>query len=144
MQDNQKRDGVPVHPARLGFQPFSKEIEAFLIPDNLNTFKMDIYDGTTDPVDHLESFNTKMLVYQVNDCLKCKLFPPTLKSSANAWFGILPPRSIVNFEYFSAWFVTLFLLKHAEKVTTSVLFEVRQKAGETINEYIFCFTNLTL
>src|ERR1044072_1769821 len=59
VQENQLRDGIPVQPQRPAFQPFSEEIEALPIPDNLNTLKMDMYDGTTDPVDHLASFNTK-------------------------------------------------------------------------------------
>src|ERR1044072_7628163 len=144
VQENQLRDGIPVQPQRPAFQPFSEEIEAIPIPDNHNTLKMDTYDGTTDPVDHLASFNTKMLVYRVNDQLKCKLFSPTLKKAANAWFGSLPPRTIVNFQDFSARFISQFSVKQAEKVTTSVLFEVCQKAGESINENTFRFTDLTL
>jgi hypothetical protein len=144
VQENQLRDGIPIQPQRPAFQPFSEEIEVIPIPDNLNTLKMDTYDGTTDPVHHLPSFNTKMLVYRVNDQLKCKMFPPTLKKAANAWFGSLPPRTIVNFPDFSARFIAQFSVKQAEKVTTSVLFEVRQKPGESINEYIFRFTDLTL
>src|ERR1044072_6434306 len=105
---------------------------------------MDTYDGTTDLVDHLASFNTKMLVYRVNDQLKCKLFPPTLKKTANAWFGSLPPRSIVNFQDFSTCFIAQFSFKQTERVTTSVLFEVRQKAGQSINVYVFRSTDLTL
>src|ERR1044072_1092801 len=88
--------------------------------------------------------HAKMLVYRVNDQLKCTLFPPTLRKSANPCFGSLPPRSIVNFPYFSARFIAQFSVKQTEKVTTSVLFEVRQKPGESINEYIFRFINLTL
>src|ERR1044072_5327850 len=105
VQENQLRDGISVQPDRPTFQPFSQEIEALPIPDNLNTLKIDTYDGTTDPVDHLASFNTKMLVYRVNDQLKCKLFPPTLKKTANVWFGSLPPWSIINFQDFSARFI---------------------------------------
>src|ERR1044072_3139473 len=144
VQENQLPDGIPIQPQRPAFQPFSEEIEATPIPDNLNTLKMDTYDGTTDPVDHLASFNTKMLIYRVNDQLKCKLFPPTLKKAANAWFGSLSPRTVLNVPDFSARFIAQFSVKQVEKVTTSVLFEVRQKPGESINEYIFRFTDHTL
>ena len=128
-QQQQARERGPVVQPRPPYQPFSEAIAALPIPEALNSLKLESYDGTGDPMEHLASFNTRMLVLRVEEPLKCKLFPTTLKKTANAWFGSMPPRSITNFSDFADRFVAQFSAKRAEKVTTSVLFETRQRPG---------------
>src|ERR1044072_126989 len=53
-------------------------------------------------------------------------------------------RSITNFSDFADRFVAQFSAKRAEKVTTSLLFETRQRPGESIEQFLYRFTELTL
>src|ERR1044072_10026338 len=119
-QQQQARERGPVVQPRPPCQPFSEEIAALPVPEALNSLKLESYDGTGDPVEHLASFNTRMLVLWVEEPLKCKLFPTTLKKTANAWFVSMPPRAITNLSDFASRFVAQFSAKRAEKVTTLV------------------------
>src|ERR1044072_422756 len=122
-QQQQARERGPVVRPRPPFQPFSEAIVALPIPEALNSLKLESYDGTGDPTEHLASFNRRMLVLRVEEPFKCKLFPTTLKKTANAWFGSMPPISITKFSDFADRFVAQFSAKRAEKVITSALFE---------------------
>src|ERR1044072_7344384 len=143
-QQQQARERGPVVQPGPPFQPFSEAMSALPIPEALNSLKLESYDGPGDPMEPLASFNTRMLVLRVEEPLKCKLFPTTLKKTANAWFGSMPPRSITNFSDFAYRFVAQFSAKRAEKVTKSVLFETRQRPGESIDQFLYRFTELTL
>src|ERR1044072_2037898 len=61
-QQQQARERGPVVQPRPPFQPFSEAISALPIPEALNSLKLESYDGTGDPMEHLASFNTRMLV----------------------------------------------------------------------------------
>ena len=56
------------------------------------------YDGSKDPLDHLESFKTLMHLQVVVDEIMCRAFPNTLKGSARVWFSRLMPNSISTFK----------------------------------------------
>ena len=45
------------------------------------------YDGSKDPLDHLESFKTLMHLQEVPDEIMCRAFPTTLKGPARIWFS---------------------------------------------------------
>ena len=53
-----------------------------------------MYDGSSDPYDHMLHFNKAMILNAGDDRLLCKVFPTSLKGPALAWFHKLPRRSI--------------------------------------------------
>ena len=53
-----------------------------------------MYDGSSDPFDHMPHFNQAMILNAEDDRLLCKVFPASLKGPALAWFHELPRRSI--------------------------------------------------
>ncbi|MCI67330.1 hypothetical protein A2U01_0088588, partial [Trifolium medium] len=55
---------------------------------------MDIYDGSTDPNDHIENIDVVLDYTGVRGSIKCKLFPTTLRKGAMTWYKSLPPGSI--------------------------------------------------
>ena len=63
----------------------------FVIP----TFTM--FDGSTDPYDHMLHYNQVMSLNEDNDILLCKVFPASLQGPALAWFHKLPRSSINTF-----------------------------------------------
>ena len=56
------------------------------------------YNESKDPLDHLESFKTRMHLQEVVDEIMYRAFPTTLKGPARVWFDRLVPNSISNFE----------------------------------------------
>ena len=49
-----------------------------------------MYDGSSDPYDHMLHFNQAMILSVGNARLLCKVFPASLKGLALAWFHKLP------------------------------------------------------
>ena len=72
----------------------------FVIP----SFAM--YDGSSDPYDHILHFNQAMILNARDDRLLYKVFLASLKGPVLAWFHKLPWRSISSFSELWAAFVS--------------------------------------
>ncbi|MCI30145.1 hypothetical protein A2U01_0051354, partial [Trifolium medium] len=75
--------------------PLSRRIMDLPLPAGLEKPPpMDIYDGSTDPVDHIENIDAVLEYRNVRGSIKCKLFPTTLRKGAMTWYKSLPSGSI--------------------------------------------------
>ena len=66
------------------------------------TFTM--YNGRTDPVEHVSHFNQRMAVYSKNEALIYKVFPSSLGPVVMRWFDGLKEGSISSFQEFTRAF----------------------------------------
>lgn len=62
--------------------PFTKEVMAVLLPPKSKMPQLEPYDGTSDPVDHLKSFKSLILLHGTLGAVLCRGFPATLKKAA--------------------------------------------------------------
>ena len=76
---------------------------------------MKSYDGSKDPLDHIESFKTLMLLQMTLDEVMYRAFPTTLKGVARVLFSKIPPGTIIDFEQLSKGFVRHFIGAKAQK-----------------------------
>ena len=65
-----------------------------------------MYDGSSDPYDHMLHFNQARILNTGDDRLLCKVFPASLKGLTLAWFHKLPRGSINTFGELWAAFVS--------------------------------------
>ena len=77
-------------------------VTSFPFPPKFSMPQVETYDGSKDPLDHLESFKTLMHLQGVADEIMCRAFPNTLKSLARIWFSRLMPNSIGTLKELSA------------------------------------------
>ena len=70
---------------------------------------MENYDGSKDPLDHLESFKTMMHLQGIPNEIMCRAVPTTLKGSAKIWFSKLTPNSVGTFKELSVQFASHFI-----------------------------------
>ena len=82
--------------------PFMVLVTLFPFPPKFCMPQVETYDGSKDPLDHLESFKTLMHLQGVADEIMCRAFPNTLKGLASIWFSRLTPNSIGTFKELSA------------------------------------------
>ncbi|GKV39620.1 hypothetical protein SLEP1_g47367 [Rubroshorea leprosula] len=61
---------------------FAEEIIKELVPINFKTPQLAEYDGTQDPVEHVQGFRMVMMVHGASDALLCKQFPTTSRKAA--------------------------------------------------------------
>lgn len=57
-----------------------------------------MYNGQTDPVEHVSHFNQRRVVHSKNEALMCKVFPSNLGHVAMMWFDGLGAGSIDSFK----------------------------------------------
>ena len=73
------------------------------IPKRFQTPNMKLYDGTTDPEEHIAQYRERMEINPIPQDLKeaclCKGFGSTLIGSALKWLLNVPPYSITSFAH---------------------------------------------
>ncbi|XP_075665326.1 uncharacterized protein LOC142634985 [Castanea sativa] len=119
--------------------PFTASVSSFPLPQKFLMPQVESYDGSKDPLDHLESFKTLMHLQGVLNAIICRAFFTTLKGPVRIWFSRLTPNSIGTFKDLSAQFASHFIGEHRYKKSTSCLMNIKQREEETLRSYITCF-----
>ena len=78
--------------------PFTTEVLNYPLPLKFCLPLQESVDDLKDPLDHIESFKTLILLQMTLDEVMCRAFPTTLKGVARVWFSKLPSGTIANFE----------------------------------------------
>ena len=94
-----------------------------------------MYDGSSDPYDHMLHFNQVMILNAGNDRLLCKVFPASLKGPALAWFHKLLRRSLNSFGQLWAMFVSQYLCSVRQKGNIISLQSIFKRDDESIREF---------
>uniref|UniRef100_A0A2N9GXC3 RNase H type-1 domain-containing protein n=1 Tax=Fagus sylvatica TaxID=28930 RepID=A0A2N9GXC3_FAGSY len=89
--------------------PFTKAVISFPLPSKFRMPSLETFDGSKDPLDHLESFKTVMCLQGVPDEIMCRAFPTTLKGPARVWFKKITPGSVGSFAQLSRLFFNHFI-----------------------------------
>ena len=82
--------------------PFTAFVTSFSLPPKFRMPQVETYDGSKDPLDHLESFKTLMHLHGVANEIMYRAFPTTLKGLTRIWFNRFMPNSIITFKELSA------------------------------------------
>ena len=89
--------------------PFITEVLNPPLPPKFHLPQLESYDGSKDPLDHIESFKTLMLLQMTPDEVMRRAFPTTLKGASMVWFNKITLGTIANFEQLSKGFVRHFI-----------------------------------
>ena len=88
---------------------YNTEVLYFPLPAKFRMPQIETFDGTRDPIDHLNTYKNQMELHGYQDPVRCRAFAITLKGPALAWFNRLPPSSISSFTELSIAFVSHFI-----------------------------------
>ena len=78
--------------------PFTRQIEGASLPRRFNQQTFSLYNGWTDPMEHVSHFNKKIAVHSKDEALMCKIFPSNLDPMAMRWFNGLKANSNNSFK----------------------------------------------
>ncbi|XP_057485073.1 uncharacterized protein LOC130771473 [Actinidia eriantha] len=106
--------------------------------------QLGIYEGKTDPMDHLDSYKSLMSLQGCSDEVMCKAFSFTLKGPPRSWFRKLSPGTIDSFGDLSRLFVANFMSCRNRQKNASHLFTVHQKETESLKDFVKRFNQATL
>ena len=114
---------------------FAMPIAETEIPKRFQTPSMKLYDGTTDPEEHIAQYRERMEIIPIPAHLKeaclCKGFGSTLTGSALKWLLSVTPYSITSFAHLVNLFNNQFSCSRAFEKITSDLYRVVQNPLET-------------
>ena len=94
-----------------------------------------IYNGRTNPVEHVSHFNQKMTVHSKNETLMCKVFPSSLGLAVMRWFNGLKEGSIHSFKELTRAFGSQFLTCSRVPRPLDSLLSTAMQEGETQKTY---------
>ena len=89
--------------------PFTAEVLHFPLPTKFRMPQIKAFDGTKDPIDHLNTYKNQIELHGYQDPVRCRAFAITLKGSALAWFNRLLPASVSSLKELSIAFVSHFI-----------------------------------
>ena len=89
--------------------PFTRWIEGGRLPRWFTQPTFTMYNGRTDPVEHVSHFNQRMAVHSKNEPLMCKVFLSSLGLVAMRWFDGLRAGSIDSVKELTQAFGSCFI-----------------------------------
>ncbi|XP_030936412.1 uncharacterized protein LOC115961599 [Quercus lobata] len=94
-----------------------------------------MYNGRTDPVEHVSHFNQRMTIHSRNKALMCKVFSSNLGLVAMRWFDGLGADSIDSFKELTRTFRSHFIMYDMVPRCLDSLLYMTMREGETLKTY---------
>ena len=94
-----------------------------------------MYNGRTNPVEHVSHFNQRMVVHSKNKALMCKVFPSNLGPVAMRWSVGLGAGSIDSFKELTQSFGSRFITCSKVPRPLDSLLSLSIREGETLKTY---------
>ncbi|GKD07182.1 reverse transcriptase domain-containing protein [Tanacetum coccineum] len=112
--------------------PFTRRIIEFSGPEYSMPTNIALYDGSTDPADHLNRFVGAANSGEWPMPVWCRMFQQTLDGSARGWFESLPPNSIGEWWRLREAFNTRYSTRKACYKEPHEITKIVRKANETL------------
>ena len=84
--------------SQISKSPFTQGIEKAKLPRRFHQPTFTMYNGRTNPVEHVSQFKQKMAVHSQDEALLCRVFPSSLRPIPMRWFDGLRMNSISSFK----------------------------------------------
>ena len=120
---------------QLSRSPFTRRIEGATLPRRFQQPTFTIYNGNTDPVEHVSQFNQRMAVHSKNEALMCKVFPSSLGPAAMRWFNGLKAESVDSYRQLTQAFGSRFIMNSRAPQPLSALLSLSMHDGDTLKTY---------
>ena len=109
--------------------PFTARVLHFPLPAKFRMLQIETFNGTKDPIDHLNT-------YKYQDPVRCKAFAITLKGPALAWFNRLPSSSVSLFTELSIAFISHFIGARTYRKPRYHILTIKQSSQESLRSYV--------
>ena len=124
--------------------PFTSGVLHFPLPTKFRMPQIETFDGTKDPIDHLNTYKNQMELHGYHDPVRCRAFAITLKGPALAWFNRLSPSSVSSFTELSITFVSHFIGARTYRKPIYHLITIKQSSQESLRSYVQRFNTESL
>ncbi|XP_030975902.1 uncharacterized protein LOC115995462 [Quercus lobata] len=121
--------------SQVSKSPFTRNIEGASLPQRFHQPTFTIYNGQTNPVEHVSHFNQRMVIHSKDEALMCKVFPSSLGPVAMRWFNGLRANSIDSFKKLTRAFGARFITCSRVPRPLGSLLSMSMREGETLKAY---------
>ena len=94
-----------------------------------------MYNGRTDPIEHVSQFKQKMAVHSQDEALMCRVFPSSLGPIPRRWFDGLRTNSINSFKKLTQSFCSRFITCSRVPQPLDSLLSISMREGESVKAY---------
>ncbi|XP_068486989.1 uncharacterized protein [Phaseolus vulgaris] len=105
---------------------------------------MNLYDGSTDPDEHLNIFRTQMTLYTINHMVWCKVFPTSLREGPLGWLTELPLNFVTSFNVLETKFTTQYATSRPHRTSSMSLLNVKKEKGESLRAFMDRFNKVCM
>ena len=121
--------------SQVAKSPSTCRIEGASLPRRFNQPTFSLYNGWTDPVEHVSHFNQKMAVHSKDEALRCKIFLSSLSPMVMRWFNGLRANSIDSFKKLTQSFGARFITCSRIPLPLGSLLSMSMREGKTLKAY---------
>ena len=121
--------------SQVSKSPFTRRIEGAKLSRHFHQPTFLLYNGRSDPVEHVSQFNQRMVVHLKDEALLCKIFPSSLRLVAMRWFNGLKANSINSFRELTQSFGSRFVTCGRVPRLLDSLLSLSMWEGETLKIY---------
>ena len=121
--------------SQISKSPFIRGIEKAKLPRHFHQPTFAMYNGQTDPVEHVSQFKQKMAVHSQDEALMCRVFPSSLGPMPIRWFDGLRTNSISSFKKLTQSFCSRFIICSRVPQPLEFLLSMSIREGESMKAY---------
>jgi len=121
--------------SQISKSPFTRGIEKARLPRRFHQPTFTMYNGRTDPVEHVSQFKQKMAVHSQDEALMCRVFPSSLGPMAMRWFDGLRTNSVSSFKKLTQSFCSRFITCSRVPQPLDSLLSMSMREGESVKIY---------
>ena len=118
--------------SQISKSPFTRGIEKAKLSRRFHQPTFTMYNGRTDPVEHVSQFKQNMAVHSQDEALLCKMFPSSLGLMPMRWFDGLRTNSISSFKKFTQSFYSRFITCNRVPQPLDSLLSMTMREGESM------------
>ena len=120
---------------QISKSPFTRRIEKAKLPRRFHQPTFAMYNGRTDPVEHVSQFKQKMAVHSQDEALLCRVFPSSLGPMPMRWFDGLRTNSISSFKKLTQSFCSRFITCSRVPQPLNSLLSMSMREREFVKAY---------
>ena len=95
--------------SQISKSPFTWGTEKAKLPKHFHQPTFAMYNGRTDPVEHVSQFKQKIAIHSQDEALLCRVFPSSLGPMLMRWFDGLRTNFISSFKKLTQSFCSRFI-----------------------------------
>ena len=121
--------------SQISKSPFTRGIVKAKFPRRFHQPTFAMYNGRTDPVEHVSQFKQKIAIHSQDETLMCRVFPSSLGPMPMRWFDGLRTNSISSFKKLTQSFCSRFITCSRVPQPLDSLLSMSMREGESVKAY---------